>query len=157
MTRVRPSLAPGAPVKILRLLVLLATLPVAAAAQQPSAAKPRMMPPAGATLRPTLDSLGTDLAALEASHARTLQHLHQQGIIHRDLAARVAALPEPRPGSDPALADAVRALRRDAVQWNLQFQALQERVREESRRFQTISNAMKTRHDTAKNAIGNIR
>lgn len=139
------------------LLLLLVALPVAAAAQQPAGAKPRATAPAAATLRPTLDSLGTDLAALQASHARAMQHLHEQGLIHRDLAARVAALPDPGPGTDPALAGAVRALKRDAAQWNLQFQGLQERVQEESRRFQAISNVMKTRHDTAKNAIGNIR
>ena len=143
--------------RTLRLLVLLVALPVAAAAQQPAGAKPRAMPPAAATLRPTLDSLGTDLTALQASHARAMQHLHQQGIIHRDLAARVAALPDPPPGTDPALADAVRALKREAVQLNRQFLGLQERVQEESRRFQTLSNVMKTRHDTAKNSIGNVR
>jgi hypothetical protein len=115
------------------------------------------MPPGAATLRPTLDSLGTDLVALQASHARAMQHQHQQGIIHRDLAARVVALPDPPAGTDPALADAVRALKRDAVQWNLQFTDLQERVREESRQFQTVSNVMKARHDTAKNSIGNVR
>jgi hypothetical protein len=69
----------------------------------------------------------------------------------------VASLPDPPAGTDRALADAVRALKRDAVQWNLQFLGLQERVREESRRFQTISNVMKSRHDTAKNSVGNIR
>ncbi len=139
------------------LLLLLVALPVAAVAQQPAGAKPRAAAPAAATIRPTLDSLGADLAALQASHARAMQHLHQQGLIHRDLAARVAALPDAPPGTDPALADAVRALKRDAAQWNRQFQGLQERVQEESRRFQTISNVMKTRHDTAKNAIGNVR
>jgi len=144
-------------VRALRLLALLAALPVAAAAQQPVGAKPRAMPPAAATLRPTLDSLGTDLAALQASHARAMQHLHRQGIIHRDLAARVASLPDPPAGTDPALADAVRALKRDAVQWNMQILGLQERVREEAQRFQTISNVMKARHDTAKNSIGNVR
>jgi hypothetical protein len=144
-------------VRVRCLLVLLVALPAAAAAQQPAGAKPRGTPTAAATLRPALDSLGTDLAALQASHARAMQHLHQQGIIHRDLAARVAALPDPPPGTDPGLAGAVRALKREAVQWNLQFLGLQERVQEESRRFQTISNVMKTRHDTAKNAIGNIR
>lgn len=143
--------------RALRLLVLLAALPVAAAAQQPDGARPRATPPAAAPLRPTLDSLASDLAALQASHARAMQHLHQQGIIHRDLAARVAALPDPPAGTDPALADAVRALKRDAVQWDMQFLGLQERVRDESRRFQAISNVMKTRHDTAKNSIGNVR
>ncbi len=86
-----------------------------------------------------------------------MRHLHQPGIIHRDLAARVAALPAPTAGAEPALADAVRAIERDAARGDAQFGGLQERVQEESRRFPAVSNVMKTRHDTAKNAIGNVR
>ncbi|HSE27467.1 MAG TPA: hypothetical protein VLA95_04505 [Gemmatimonadales bacterium] len=143
--------------RTIRLVVLLAALPLAASAQQAPAATPRAQQASPAALRPMLDSLGADLAAQQASHARLMQHLHQQGLIHRDLAARVAALPDPPAGTDPGLADAVRALKRDAVRWNLQYTGLQERVREESQRFQTISNVMKTKHDTAKNSIGNVR
>lgn len=40
---------------------------------------------------------------------------------------------------------------------DMQFLALQEAVHNESRKFNTLSNASKARHDTAKNAIGNIR
>ena len=40
---------------------------------------------------------------------------------------------------------------------NVQFLALQQANADESRRFMTLSNAAKTRHDTAKNAIANIR
>jgi hypothetical protein len=40
---------------------------------------------------------------------------------------------------------------------NMQFQALQNAVDNESQKFNTLSNASKSRHETAKNAIGNIR
>jgi hypothetical protein len=49
----------------------------------------------------------------------------------------------------------------DAVQrmaaMNMQFLALQEAVQMESRKFQTLSNASKARHDIAMNAIRNLR
>jgi hypothetical protein len=40
---------------------------------------------------------------------------------------------------------------------NMQYLALQERINAESREYSTISNVLKARHDTIKNAIGNIR
>ena len=40
---------------------------------------------------------------------------------------------------------------------NAQWLALQQAVQNESRRFQTLSNASKTRHDTAMNAIRNVK
>jgi hypothetical protein len=40
---------------------------------------------------------------------------------------------------------------------NLYFIELQERISAESRNYTAISNVLKARHDTVKNAIGNIR
>jgi hypothetical protein len=40
---------------------------------------------------------------------------------------------------------------------NLYFIEIQERISAESRNYSTISNVLKARHDTVKNAIGNIR
>ena len=39
----------------------------------------------------------------------------------------------------------------------MQYLALQERINAESREYSAISNVLKARHDTIKNAIGNIR
>jgi hypothetical protein len=41
--------------------------------------------------------------------------------------------------------------------FSMQYLALQENMQNESRRFSLISNIMKTKHDTAKNAINNLR
>ena|SRR5271157_216711 len=41
--------------------------------------------------------------------------------------------------------------------FNMQYLALQENMQNESRRFSLISNVMKTKHDTAKNSINNLR
>lgn len=40
---------------------------------------------------------------------------------------------------------------------NLYFLELQERISQESRAYSAMSNVLKARHDTVKNAIGNIR
>jgi hypothetical protein len=40
---------------------------------------------------------------------------------------------------------------------NMYFLELQERISQESRAYTAISNVLKTRHETVKNAIGNIR
>jgi len=40
---------------------------------------------------------------------------------------------------------------------NMYFLQLQERISAESRAYSALSNVMKARHDTIKNAIGNIR
>jgi hypothetical protein len=58
--------------------------------------------------------------------------------------------PEPQFGS-------LQALQRESQAFNLQLLSLQEEVQQENRRFSTVSNVLRARHDTAKAAIGNIR
>lgn len=41
--------------------------------------------------------------------------------------------------------------------FNMQYLQLQQNMQDESRRFTLISNIMKTKHDTAKNSISNVR
>jgi len=41
--------------------------------------------------------------------------------------------------------------------FNLQYLGLQQQMQDESRRFSLLSNIMKTKHDTAKNSISNLR
>lgn len=45
----------------------------------------------------------------------------------------------------------------DNVDKNLYYLQLQERISAESRQYSALSNVLKARHDTIKNAIGNIR
>ena len=40
---------------------------------------------------------------------------------------------------------------------SLYFLQLQQQIQEENRTYSTLSNVMKARHETVKNAIGNIR
>ena len=51
----------------------------------------------------------------------------------------------------------VQAMQRESQTFNLQLLALQEDVQQENRRFSTVSNVLRARHDTAKAAISNVR
>jgi hypothetical protein len=55
------------------------------------------------------------------------------------------------------LLSATKALQEANWQFSLEYLNLQERVQSENRYFSTVSNIMRTRHDSAKNAINNLR
>lgn len=58
------------------------------------------------------------------------------------------------PGAEAPSMDALLAHNADQ---NLLYLELQERISAESRSYTALSNVLKARHDTVKNAIGNIR
>jgi hypothetical protein len=53
--------------------------------------------------------------------------------------------------------EAMHAMNRESQQFNMQMLALQEEVQTENRRFTTLSNVVRARHDTAKAAVSNVR
>lgn len=55
------------------------------------------------------------------------------------------------------LLSATKALQEANWQFSLEYLNLQEKVQSENRYFSTVSNIMRTRHDSAKNAINNLR
>ena len=60
-------------------------------------------------------------------------------------------------GGEQSTIDQMRALQEQSQSFNMQYMALQEEVQQENRRFTTVSNVIKAKHETAKAAIGNIR
>lgn len=52
--------------------------------------------------------------------------------------------------------DKMWAMQRESQMFNLQYLELQTAIQEDNRRFSTMSNLMKARHDTAKAAINNM-
>jgi hypothetical protein len=58
------------------------------------------------------------------------------------------------PGGD---INQAHAMQRESQAFNLQLLNLQQEVQDENRRFTTLSNVIKSAHDTAKAAVGNIR
>jgi hypothetical protein len=61
--------------------------------------------------------------------------------------------------TEAAARDAVTAIEVETVEkvFDAQYLLLQVRMQNENRSYTAVSNIMKTRHDTAKNSIGNIR
>jgi hypothetical protein len=51
----------------------------------------------------------------------------------------------------------MHAMQRESQAFNLQLLNLQEDVQQENRRFTTLSNVLRAKHDTAKAAVSNIR
>ena len=67
------------------------------------------------------------------------------------------ATPTPTDGGLPAGMSDIAALQRESQVTNMQLLALQEEIQQENRRFSTLTNVLRARHDTAKAAVSNIR
>jgi hypothetical protein len=61
------------------------------------------------------------------------------------------------PGTAPAGDGGVEQMLSQTADQNLYFLQLQEQMAAENRQYSALSNVMKARHETVKNAIGNIR
>ena len=61
------------------------------------------------------------------------------------------------PGSQQDLLNQTKGMQEMAQSFNLQYLQLQEKMQSENRSFSTVSNVMKTKHDTAKSSISNVR
>ncbi len=59
--------------------------------------------------------------------------------------------------SQQKLLDQTKCMQEMMASFNLQYLQLQEKMQAENRSFSTISNVMKTKHDTAKASINNVR
>jgi len=59
--------------------------------------------------------------------------------------------------SQQALLDQTKDMQEMQMSFSLQYLQLQEKMQAENRQFSTISNVMKTKHDTAKSTINNVR
>jgi hypothetical protein len=60
-------------------------------------------------------------------------------------------------GAPQAEKGSAQNLQEMSQSFNMQYLALQQNMQDESRRFTLVSNVLKAKHDTAKNAIGNVR
>lgn len=53
--------------------------------------------------------------------------------------------------------NATRSMAEFQASFNLQYLQLQEKIQQDTRQFNLVSNIMKTKHDAAKNALNNVR
>lgn len=100
-----------------------------------------------AALRPTPQDVGP--AQTGAAAASSLGSALPEGTAGTAGAAGAATAGAESGGVEAAL--------NQSANQNLYFIEIQERISAESRSYSAISNVLKARHDTVKNAIGNIR
>jgi hypothetical protein len=99
-----------------------------------------------------LDDADAELGSLVALHRTMLAETQRLSQLAAQL-SRAIADAEAEPGNTKARQQLAE------LTANLSLMQLQigQKIDEQSRQFTLITNVMKTRHDTAKNAIGNIR
>jgi hypothetical protein len=106
-----------------------------------------------------IEDAAAQLVQLNASQGRMMETNKKMAEIHSALNERITAVCKAG-NNRVSPADAAKALSDlcgMAINSNLQFLALQTQMQNENRQFTAISNIMKTRHDTVKNSISNIR
>jgi len=115
-------------------------------------------------LRDVHDELLQDLVAMEGHFASIMQ-------LNEEAAGRVKALNESvahwavtfeelassSGDASAALMAATKEMQEMNQSFNLQYLQLQQKMQTDNRQFTLMSNIMKTKHDTAKNAINNVR
>lgn len=73
-----------------------------------------------------------------------------------NISPKTAAGPRVSADRDPLL-EQTRQMRETEMSFNLQYLQLQSQMQHENRSYTAISNIMKTKHDTVKNSISNVR
>jgi hypothetical protein len=80
------------------------------------------------------------------------QHDHTSKNLHQFIARVLQGVDSPS-----ALLEATKQLQETQMSFDLQFLELQDQLQNENRSYTAVANIMKTKHDTVKNTIANIR
>lgn len=115
-----------------------------------------------AETRAAILSVGDDVRKLEKSHQNYVRSAEELSGLYAKLSAKareVARLAEGAlaSGGQGKLFEAVREMRELQQRFDKRFSTLQKEMQEDDKYYQTLSGVMKTKHDTAKAAINNIR
>jgi hypothetical protein len=97
-----------------------------------------------------LDESDADLLAMTEIHQRIAATADQFTLLAADLVAKLTA-------SQAELLQATKQMQEAQMSFNLQYLQLQSQMQNENRSYTAISNIMKTKHDTVKNSISNVR
>ena len=97
-----------------------------------------------------LDESDADLAALAEINERMAATADRFAVLAAELVANLAS-------SQAQLLEATKQMQETQMSFNLQYLQLQSQMQHENRAFTAVSNIMKTKHDTVKNSISNIR
>jgi DNA repair exonuclease SbcCD ATPase subunit len=146
----------------LAVLVLLLVLRTSVGQQQsaPMAIRSR------ADVAQAMDQIQSDLAALNQHHQSYREAAEKLDGLYSNLskkaeavskAARAVKPERPDPGAVSQLLAATQQMQETQMSFNLQYLQLQSQMQNENRAYTAVSNIMKTKHDTVKNSISNLR
>ena len=117
-----------------------------------------------AEARTAINTVGDDLAKLNESYenlvkaTRELDGLYLKLIRKaQEVSLLAVAAEKSRSKERNELFKAIREMQEMQQSFNLQYLMLQNKISHENRQFSMVSNIMKNKHDTAKNAINNVR
>jgi hypothetical protein len=104
-------------------------------------------------------ALAAAISSAEGRAATSIASGQPVALRDRSLSAQASATPAlpAATGSDSADLATMQAMQRESQVFNMQLLELQEEVQQENRRFTTLSNVLRAKHDTAKAAVSNIR
>jgi len=97
-----------------------------------------------------LDDSAADLDALDEIEGRMAEIAGRFEVLAAELVAGLAS-------SQAQLLEATKQMQETQMSFNLQYLQLQSQMQNENRQYTAVSNILKTKHDTVKNSISNIR
>src|SRR5271165_2036042 len=113
-----------------------------------------------------MDQAQSDLAALNQHHESYRQSAEKLSVLYSSLSKKAeqvsnaaSALKSSGASSSSMnqLMQATQQMQEMQMSFNLQYLQLQQQMQQESRQYTEVSNIMKSRHDTVKNAISNMK
>jgi hypothetical protein len=117
-----------------------------------------------AEARAAILTVGDDVKKLDRSHeafvkaAGELDGLYARLVSKvREVSGLAAEAEKDSAGRLTALLEAIEGLTEMTQSFNIRHLDLQKQMQDENRRYTLVSNIMKTKHDTAKAAINNVR
>jgi len=107
-----------------------------------------------------LDDMSTNLAQMERLHASMMALDGKMATLYRTLSDKAASVGKlaATPGtSQSALMQATQRMQETQMSFNLQYLQLQENMQNDSRQYAALSNVLKTKQDTMKAALANMK
>jgi ABC-type transporter Mla subunit MlaD len=100
-----------------------------------------------------LDGHVASMSKLSKELARRIKDINEKSMKFFEKVETLAASTD----SSAELLAATREMQETQMSFNLQYLQLQSQMQNENRFYTLVSNIMKTKHDTAKNSISNVR
>jgi hypothetical protein len=95
--------------------------------------------------------------ALADSDARIVAEIRRLVARRQAVRSSSAGQSQSASNSSAALMNATQQMQETQMSFNLQYLMLQSQMQNENRQYSAVSNIMKTKHDTVRNSISNIR